>query len=113
VSVETALSGDQGIYSLASIAPSHAGIFLVYGGRVLCLCLTKTTHLFGVLMVPPSLPPTGVAMGVMARLPSLGPEGAEPLSKKACPSSFLPVSSWYVHGVVLRFIPLPFLLFLF
>jgi hypothetical protein len=36
----------------------------------------------------------------MAGLSSLGTRGVEPLSKKARPWSFLPVSSWYAHSVV-------------
>jgi hypothetical protein len=56
--------------------------------------LKKATHLFGVLQVPPSLPITGVTVGVMAGPSSLGLEGAELLSKKARPWSFLQVLSW-------------------
>jgi hypothetical protein len=62
------------------------------------------THLLGVLLVLPFSPAARVATA------SSGFEDAEPLAKKARPWSLL-VISWY--GVVCRFTPLPFLLFLF
>jgi uncharacterized membrane protein len=71
------------------------------------------TYLLGVLQVSLSSPAAGVAMAVMVGLSSLGSGGAEPLSKKTCPWSFMLVSSQYAHGVVLWFTPFPFLLLLF
>jgi uncharacterized membrane protein len=71
------------------------------------------TYLLRVLQVSLSSPAAGVAMAVMVGLSSLGSEGAEPLSKKTYPCSFMQVSSQYVHGVVLWFTPFLFLLLLF
>jgi hypothetical protein len=64
--------------------------------------LMKTTHLFGVFRVLPSLSAVGITTDMMA--------GHQ--SKKACPWSFLQVSTRYVHGVIHWFVLLPFLLFL-
>jgi nitroreductase len=70
--------------------------------------LTKITHLFGVLHVPPSLLAARVTTVMMAGPSLSGSRGAEPSSKMARPWSFLWVSSRYVHDVVHRFIPLHF-----
>jgi hypothetical protein len=64
-------------------------------GMSVVLVLMKMTHILGVLQVPPSLPAVRVAMGVMAGLSSSGPKGAEPPYMKACPWSFLWMSSQY------------------
>jgi hypothetical protein len=68
------------------------------------------SHLLGVLQVLPFWLATGVATAMIAGLSSSGSVDAEPLTKKACPWSFLPVSSRY--GIVRQFTSLPFFLFL-
>jgi hypothetical protein len=77
------------------------------------LVVTGTTHLLVVSQVPSSSLAARAIMSRVARPSTLGTRGAEPLSKKAHPWSFLLVSSWFVHGISYWFTPLPLILFLF
>jgi hypothetical protein len=74
------------------------------------LVLMRMSHLLGVLQVPLFSPAAGAATTMMAGLSSSGAGDVEPLGWKAHPWSFLSVSSRY--GIVCRFTPLLFLLFL-
>jgi hypothetical protein len=82
-------------------------ILLDIWGMSVMPMLTKTTHLFGVLIGPTVLAGRQGAMGVMAGASSSGPEGAEPPSRKAHPCSFLWVSPQYAWSCP-PFMPLQF-----
>jgi hypothetical protein len=64
-------------------------------------------YLLGVLQFPLSSLAVGAATATMAVPPLSGFEGAEPLTMKNCPSSFLSVSSQYACDVVHWFTPFP------
>jgi hypothetical protein len=77
------------------------------------LVVTGIAHLLRVLLVPSSPLASRAVAAMMVGPSSLGTGGAEPSSKKACPWSFLPVSSRYAYGIAGWFTLIPLLLFLF
>jgi hypothetical protein len=67
-----------------------------------CVTGAWMTYLLGALQVPLSSSNTGAIVPAAAGSSSLDGGGVEPLSKKACPWSFLPKSTRYMCGAEFR-----------
>jgi hypothetical protein len=96
-----------------SSQPRLALVYPNLQGTSVVLVVIRIAHLLGVLQVPLSSSAGGVATTMMEGTSPLGFRGAEPPSKRARHWSFLPVSSWYAHGVVNWLTSLPLLLLMF
>jgi hypothetical protein len=104
---------ETGLLTSSPSLPRLTLVSLELKGTIVVPVVMRITHLLGPLQVPLSLLTARVAAAMVVTLFSLGSGGAGPPSKRACPWSFLSVTSQYVHGLVRWFTPLPLLLFLF
>jgi hypothetical protein len=88
-----------GVSSLPS-QPSLMPVCSILLGTRTCIASAWMTYLPGALQVPLSSPMAGAVVFVAVGSSLSDGGGVEPLSKRACPWSFLLASTWYVCGVV-------------